>query len=69
MNVKDYFKDYPSKTECFQTFDGLIFHQEGDANLHAHSLGKKEVLRHRKTVEKVENVEKVDKTKKKVKES
>lgn len=32
--VQSYFKDYPGSDQCFETTDGLLFHQEGDANLH-----------------------------------
>lgn len=32
--VKSYFKDYPGSNECFETADGILFHQEGDANWH-----------------------------------
>lgn len=32
--VKSYFKDYPVSDKCFETADGTLFHQEGDANHH-----------------------------------
>lgn len=44
--VTQYFKDFPGKSKCFTTSDGLVFHENGDANLHATSLDDKEVLEH-----------------------
>ncbi len=46
MDVKQYFKDYPGSKQCFQTSDSLIFHEEGDARLHAKSLEDKDVKTH-----------------------
>lgn len=56
MTVKQYFESYPASKKCFQTSDGLIFHQEGDANLHAKSLDSDLV----KTFKRGEEVEKED---------
>lgn len=74
MKAEQYFKDYPGKKECFQTSDGLIFHEEGDAKLHAQGLEDKEVEKHRVPVREetnqgneVENVEEFEKPKKKSK--
>ena len=46
-NVKEYFKDYPGKNQCFETSDGQLFHEKGDANLHAGSLKNDEVKTHK----------------------
>lgn len=43
MKVEEYFRSYPGSNACYQSADGLIFHQEGDARLHAKSLDEKEV--------------------------
>jgi len=48
-SVKEYFKDYPAKDKCFETSDGLLFHEKGDANYHANSLKDKEVKTHNAT--------------------
>lgn len=48
MNPEEYFKGYPASKKCHQTSDGLIFHQEGDARLHAQSLEDDEVKTHKK---------------------
>lgn len=45
MTDKEYFEMYPDNEECFQTFDGFIFHKEHDAKAHAHSLKIKKVAR------------------------
>ena len=45
-SVKNYFKDFPASKKCFTTADGLVFHEQGDANLHAASLDDKEVVPH-----------------------
>jgi hypothetical protein len=45
-SVKNYFKDYPGKEKCFTTTDGLVFHEKGDANMHAATLTDKEVEEH-----------------------
>ncbi len=49
MKVEEYFKSYPASKVCYQTSDSLIFHQEGDARLHAQSLEDDEVKTHKKT--------------------
>lgn len=59
--VQQYFKDYPTKTACFETADGTIFHQIGDANLHAASLKNNEVVCHKAVADKAP-VPKVEKT-------
>lgn len=51
MKPEQYFKDYPGKQQCFQTADGLIFHEEGDARLHARGLEYEEVARHEREAE------------------
>jgi hypothetical protein len=43
MDSKQYFKNHPGRTECFQTEDGFIFHTKNDAENHAKSLDKKTV--------------------------
>lgn len=45
-NVKRYFKDYPASNVVFETNDGLLFHQDGDAALHAKDLKIKTVTTH-----------------------
>lgn len=64
--VSEYFKSYPGSKKCYQTSDGFIFHQEGDAMLHARSLGDDTVAGHKKVVE-IANDAKVDKPAKKEK--
>lgn len=49
MKPSEYFKDYPQAKECFSTSDGLIFHQEGDARLHAKTLENDKVTEHKKS--------------------
>ncbi|MBS1745448.1 MAG: hypothetical protein JST21_04690 [Bacteroidetes bacterium] len=44
--IKTYFKDYPHKEKVFETSDGLMFHEKGDAHLHAQGLKDKEVKEH-----------------------
>ena len=44
--VQDYFKDFPASERCFETVDGLIFHERGDAKFHADGLNDKEVTEH-----------------------
>lgn len=56
MKPSEYFKDYPQAKQCFETSDGLIFHQEGDARLHAKTLENDAVKEHK-------NVKKEEKTK------
>jgi hypothetical protein len=41
--VQQYFKDYPTSKQCFETSDGFLFHHEGDARLHATGLKNKTV--------------------------
>jgi hypothetical protein len=48
MEVSQYFKDYPGSKKCYKTSDGLIFHEEGDANAHAKSLSASKVTTHSK---------------------
>ncbi|HOZ95399.1 MAG TPA: hypothetical protein PLS07_00620 [Niabella sp.] len=38
--VQEYFDSYPGSKECFETADGMLFHQEGDARLHQTSTLK-----------------------------
>lgn len=45
MKPEQYFKDYPGKKECFQTSDGLIFHEKGDAHMHGDHLKDTEVTK------------------------
>lgn len=47
MKANEYFKDYPGKTKCFETSDGLIFHEKGDAQYHADGLKDNEVVMHK----------------------
>mgnify|MGYP001274392159 CR=1 FL=1 len=47
--VKQYFKDFPTRKECFVTSDGLIFHEKGDANMHAATLENNQVVAHLRT--------------------
>jgi hypothetical protein len=47
MKPEQYFKDYPGSEKCFQTSDETIFHQKGDAHLHAKSLKDDEVKEHK----------------------
>lgn len=44
--VQQYFKDYPTSKQCFETSDGFLFHHEGDARLHAAGLKNKTVTTH-----------------------
>lgn len=53
--VSEYFEQYPQRKVCFQTSDGLLFHEEGDAKLHANSLENKEVESHKRPIEKAED--------------
>lgn len=46
--VNAYFATH-SKDECYTTCDGMVFHQKGDAQLHAQSLKDKTVARHTRT--------------------
>lgn len=48
MKSEEYFKSYPGSKACHQTSDGLIFHQEGDARLHAKSLEDDAITEHKK---------------------
>ncbi len=57
MNAKSYFTDHPSKTEVFETSDGLLFHQDGDAALHAKTLKDKEITMHKRMVTMKEDAE------------
>lgn len=45
--VQQYFKDFPASEKCFETGDGLIFHERGDANMYASGLTDKEVKEHK----------------------
>lgn len=45
--VQEYFTLYPANTECFETSDGTLFHNQYDANLHAKSLDDKDVVTHK----------------------
>lgn len=51
MKPNEYFKDYPGKAKCYQTADGLIFHEKGDAQYHADGLKDKDVTTHKNKVE------------------
>lgn len=46
--VTEYFAQYPGSNKCHQTSDGLIFHEDGDAHLHARSLVDKTVIEHKR---------------------
>lgn len=60
MNVKQYFKDYPGRKECFQTSDGYLFHLKTDADNYAATLKDKAVKTHQRDFEKVEAVEEAE---------
>jgi hypothetical protein len=44
--VKEYFNNFPASVKCFQTSDGFIFHEKGDAQMHTATLDDKEVKEH-----------------------
>lgn len=46
--VEEYFKNYTGSNYCYTTSDGLVFHEQGDARLHANSLEDKEVEQHKR---------------------
>lgn len=60
MNVKQYFKDFPGRTECFQTSDGYLFHLKSDAANYAKALKDDTVTTRKKAFEQVEPVQDVD---------
>jgi|GEM_PF-4785451 len=46
--VSAYFKDYSLSNQCFTTSEGFVFHEKGNANLHAQSLQDKKVETHKR---------------------
>jgi hypothetical protein len=48
--VDEYFKDYPASKQCFTTSDSFVFHEKGDAGMHAQTLKDKTVEHHVKPV-------------------
>ena len=48
-NVKSFFKDHPASKVVFSTADNMLFKEDGDAALHAKSLGKDEVKTHKRS--------------------
>ncbi len=46
--VEEYFTNYTGSSVCYTTSDGLVFHEQGDARLHANSLEDKEVVQHKR---------------------
>ncbi|WP_346236151.1 hypothetical protein ABDK00_016910 [Niabella insulamsoli] len=45
-NIQSYFKDYPGRDKCYETADGIIFHEKGDANMHqSETLKSKEPVK------------------------
>jgi hypothetical protein len=43
QHVIHYFNSHPESGKCHVTSDGFIFHQEHDAQAHAHTLSEKKV--------------------------
>lgn len=48
--IKNHFDSHPNRNVVFETSDGLLFHQDGDAALHAKGLDSKAVTTHLREV-------------------
>ncbi len=50
--TQTYFDDYPGSDQCFETEDGVLFHQQSDAELH-----RRETLKSKEPVRKYKRAE------------
>lgn len=48
--AKAFFQDHAASNVVFETSDGLLFHQDGDAMLHAKTLANKNITTHLREV-------------------
>jgi hypothetical protein len=61
-SISAYFQDYPKSNKVFETSDGYLFHEVGDAKLHADTMANNNIEEHSRPAE-AEDVDAEGKTK------